>query len=139
MLVKCPTVQWQPDGLTIHAEKWFLGAGFLGAPPISPTLPTPCRFPVWANQGGRGLNRETPRREKSRGPPKGDPKRGIQKGGSKNKATFKLPKSDSKVTLRRVAPLPLFGSPFGGRRKRTERRKAGPGPGYNIICYNIIQ
>ena len=26
---------WQPDGLTIHAKKWFLGAGFLGAPPIS--------------------------------------------------------------------------------------------------------
>ena len=23
------------DGLTIHAEKWFLGAGFLGAPPNS--------------------------------------------------------------------------------------------------------
>ena len=29
------SVQWQPDGLTIHAEKWLLGAGFLGAPPIS--------------------------------------------------------------------------------------------------------
>ena len=28
-------VQWQPDGLTIRAEKWFLGAGFLGAPPAS--------------------------------------------------------------------------------------------------------
>ena len=26
---------WQPDGLTIHAEKWFLGARFLGAPPVS--------------------------------------------------------------------------------------------------------
>ena len=25
----------QPDGLTIHTQKWFLGAGFLGAPPIS--------------------------------------------------------------------------------------------------------
>ena len=35
LLVKCPSVQWQPDGLTIHANKWFLGAGFLGAPPIS--------------------------------------------------------------------------------------------------------
>ena len=29
------SVQWQPDGLTIHTRKWFLGAGFLGAPPIS--------------------------------------------------------------------------------------------------------
>ena len=29
------SAQWQPDGLTIHANKWFLGAGFLGAPPIS--------------------------------------------------------------------------------------------------------
>ena len=37
-LVKCPSVQWQPDGLTIHTKKWFLGAGFLGAPPISLTL-----------------------------------------------------------------------------------------------------
>ena len=36
------SVQWQPDGLTIHTKKWFLGAGFLGAPPISfitPNLP----------------------------------------------------------------------------------------------------
>ena len=23
------------DGLTIHTDKWFLGSGFLGAPPIS--------------------------------------------------------------------------------------------------------
>ena len=30
-------VQWQPDGLTVHAKKWSLGAGFLGAPPISLT------------------------------------------------------------------------------------------------------
>ena len=35
LLVKCASVQWQPDGLTIHNNKWFLGAGFLGAPPIS--------------------------------------------------------------------------------------------------------
>ena len=34
LLVKCPSVQWQPDGLTIHTNKWFLGAGFLGAAPI---------------------------------------------------------------------------------------------------------
>ena len=34
LLVRCPSVQWQPDGLTIRTEKWFLGAGFLGAPPI---------------------------------------------------------------------------------------------------------
>ena len=41
------SVQWQPDGLTIRAKKWFLGAGFLGAPPISlrnvfPFLPILC-------------------------------------------------------------------------------------------------
>ena len=29
------SVQWEPDGLTIHTNKWFLGAGFLGAPSIS--------------------------------------------------------------------------------------------------------
>ena len=29
------SAQWQPDGLTIHTKKRFLGAGFLGAPPIS--------------------------------------------------------------------------------------------------------
>ena len=34
LLVKCPSVQRQPDGLTIRTRKWFLGAGFLGAPPI---------------------------------------------------------------------------------------------------------
>ena len=28
------SLQWQPDGLTIHTKKWFPGAGFLGAPPI---------------------------------------------------------------------------------------------------------
>ena len=31
------SVQWQPDGLAIPTKKWFLGAGFLGAPPISLT------------------------------------------------------------------------------------------------------
>ena len=35
LLVKCPSVQWQPDGSTIHFKKWLLGARFLGAPPIS--------------------------------------------------------------------------------------------------------
>ena len=29
------SVQWQPDGSTIHAKRWFLGAGCLAAPPIS--------------------------------------------------------------------------------------------------------
>ena len=29
------SVQRQPDGLTIQTNKWFLGAGFLGAPPSS--------------------------------------------------------------------------------------------------------
>ena len=28
-------MQWQLDGLIIHTKKWFLGARFLGAPPIS--------------------------------------------------------------------------------------------------------
>ena len=28
------SVQWQPDGLAIRAQKWFLGARFLGAPHI---------------------------------------------------------------------------------------------------------
>ena len=28
------SVQWQPDDVAIHTNKWFLGAGFLGAPPI---------------------------------------------------------------------------------------------------------
>ena len=37
LLVKCPAVQWQPDGLTLRTQKWFAGAGFLGAPPISLT------------------------------------------------------------------------------------------------------
>ena len=35
LLVRCPSVQWQPDDLTIRIKKWFLGVGFLGAPPIS--------------------------------------------------------------------------------------------------------
>ena len=29
------SVQWQPDGLIIRTDKWFLGAGLLGAPPMS--------------------------------------------------------------------------------------------------------
>ena len=29
------SVQWQPDGLVIHTNNWFVGARFLGAPPIS--------------------------------------------------------------------------------------------------------
>ena len=34
LLVRCPSVLWQPDGLTSRTKKkWFLGAGFLGAPP----------------------------------------------------------------------------------------------------------
>ena len=34
-------MQWQPDGLTIHAKMCFPGARFLGAPPISLTEPLP--------------------------------------------------------------------------------------------------
>ena len=37
--------QWQPDGLTIYTKKWFLGAGFLGAPPMSLTLSLPLQSP----------------------------------------------------------------------------------------------
>ena len=33
-------MQWQPDGFFIHTDRWFLGAGFLGAPPISLTYPS---------------------------------------------------------------------------------------------------
>ena len=32
------SVQWQPDGLAVRTNKLLLGAGFLGAPPISLTL-----------------------------------------------------------------------------------------------------
>ena len=32
------SVQWQPDDLTNRTRKWFLGARFLGAPPISLTV-----------------------------------------------------------------------------------------------------
>ena len=35
------SLRWQPDGLTIHTNKWFLGAGFLGAPPVSLRLEDP--------------------------------------------------------------------------------------------------
>ena len=31
------SAQWQPGDLRIRAKKWFVGAGFLGAPPISLT------------------------------------------------------------------------------------------------------
>ena len=34
------SVQWQHDGLAIPTTTWFLGAGFLGAPPISLTMMT---------------------------------------------------------------------------------------------------
>ena len=35
LLVKCTSVQWQPDGWTVNTKKWLLGAGFLAALPIS--------------------------------------------------------------------------------------------------------
>ena len=40
LLPPSASVQWQPDGLTMHTRKWFLGAGFLGAPPTSLRYPT---------------------------------------------------------------------------------------------------
>ena len=51
------SAQWRPDGSTIHAKKCLLGAGVLGAPPISltsarlgdPRARDPGRAPVdWA-------------------------------------------------------------------------------------------
>ena len=37
-------MQWQPGVLTIHTKRLFLGAGFLGAPPISlKSLQGPCQ------------------------------------------------------------------------------------------------
>ena len=46
------SVQWQPDGLTIHTKKWFLGARSLGAPPISlmnSALAGPSQREVWGH------------------------------------------------------------------------------------------
>ena len=52
-------MQWPPDGLTIRAKKWFLGVGFLGAPPISVTH---------AVQTGGGATDAPPWRARARGP-----------------------------------------------------------------------
>ena len=41
------SVQWQPDGLKIPTKKWFLAAGFLGAPPISLTYPSWGQHPYY--------------------------------------------------------------------------------------------
>ena len=46
LLVKCPSVQWQPSGLTVHTKKWFLGAGFLVAPAISLKKGSSCVSPL---------------------------------------------------------------------------------------------
>ena len=32
------SVQWQPGDLTTHTKVWFIGAGFLAAPPVSLSL-----------------------------------------------------------------------------------------------------
>ena len=34
-VVHIASAQWQVDGLAMPTKKWFPGAGFLGAPPIS--------------------------------------------------------------------------------------------------------
>ena len=49
LLVKCPSAQWQPDGLTTHTKKWFLGGwgrctplpgrGWRGAPTLAGRKP----------------------------------------------------------------------------------------------------
>ena len=59
------SVQWQPDGLTIHTKKWFLGAGFLGAPPISLSH---ARAPLTDKPASHGKNScsEDPRLERFR-------------------------------------------------------------------------
>ena len=46
------SVQWQQPGVsTIHTKKWFLGAGFLGAPPISlPETSSVGQWPVASGQ-----------------------------------------------------------------------------------------
>ena len=62
LLVKCPAAQWQPDGLTIHTKKWLLGAGFLGAPPIS------LSDPGAGAQAGRAGGRPRPQRRYGQSP-----------------------------------------------------------------------
>ena len=55
------SVQWQLDDLTIHTRKWFLGAGFLGAPPISPSYPTLWPLGTSTQRGGSQTERWTSR------------------------------------------------------------------------------
>ena len=52
------SVQWQPGQLTINTKKWFLGAGFLGAPPIS--LGDPGGAPFVRGGGGVGSSELSP-------------------------------------------------------------------------------
>ena len=52
LFVKYPCVQWQPDGLTIHTKKWFLGVGYLGAPPISLSEGGRDKGPSWQRRAG---------------------------------------------------------------------------------------
>ena len=47
------SVQWRPDGLPIRINKWFLEAGFRGAPPISLSLR------AWAPAFREALGRQT--------------------------------------------------------------------------------
>ena len=60
-------MQWQPDGLTIHTNKWFLGAGLLGAPPISLTISSQRRS--WLGTHAPMPLRRVSRRESSVRPP----------------------------------------------------------------------
>ena len=63
LLVRCPFVQWQPDGLTTHTEKWSLGDRFLGVPTISSTLPLELSetTPELFDTGAVGANRRIQR------------------------------------------------------------------------------
>ena len=49
-LSTAPSVQWQPDVLTIRTRRCFLGAGFLGAPPIPLIILRDLEFPSWTSQ-----------------------------------------------------------------------------------------
>ena len=79
------SVQWQPGDLTIHTNKWFLGAGFLGAPPIFLTeLPgLSAGSPAAAQEGSGGqricpsaVPQFQPERHRTEGPPRVQPQSG---------------------------------------------------------------
>ena len=90
------SVQWQPDGLTTHTKKWLLGAGFLGAPPIS--LNECSHRPSSSGRGGRrqGLGRLLPHEHLLRGD--ADPP-GAGQLNQQNKQTRNIQHNKHKHTL----------------------------------------